>query len=116
MRHINTYPFYMFRGQNSEDEKILQFELVVHIEQVSDHVWSEQVANFPKWEKNAFGEYESQTEPIPIPVVCYMRFHNGRAIAENNIPDRRDLVASYMKPLNLTMTDTYSELKLFGHT
>lgn len=88
LRFINPYPFFFFKGFNSEDAKVLQFELIGHIEQVSDHVWSEQVANFPKWERNSFAEYEPHNEPIPIPVLCYMRFHAGRALAENIVIDQ----------------------------
>ncbi len=40
---------------------------------MSDHKWSEQIANFARWERHEISkEYEAKKEPIAIPEVNFI--------------------------------------------
>ena len=50
------------------------YELLGQITHVTDHVWSEQVSNFAKHERNPIsGEYVAHKVDIPIPMISYIK-------------------------------------------
>ena len=50
------------------------YELLGQITHVTDHVWSEQVSNFAKHERNPIsGEYVAHKVDIPIPMMSYIK-------------------------------------------
>ena len=58
------------------------YELLGQITHVSDHVWSEQVSNFARYERNLIsGQYEAQKVDIPIPLQSYIRIDKVEGFA-----------------------------------
>lgn len=81
------YPFLSISLQYTEQFDTMGFELLGQITHVTDHVWSLQVSNFSKHERNEIsGEYVGHKVDIPIPVQSYIRVDKLSDLRTEKVP------------------------------
>ena len=115
-RQIEPYPYMMVTLDvpNLEHTKGRMYELIGQITHLSDHKWSEQVTNFPSWDKNRLTDtMEPTNEKIPIPIVSFIRLD-----IEDNMRTEvieADFFKMYLNgPVTIDSLDTRLAIELSG--
>ena len=109
-RKLVPYPYTILTLVVPRINKDEQVELFGQITRITDHDWSQWVANFPRWERQQISnEYEAVKERIAIPAVNYI------ALDEYDMETHKasiksleaDFLQMYMKPVTFRSEGTH---------